>query len=127
MGSWRDRVLGTDPHTVGDDPDPRVSYANERTFLAWNRTALALVTAGLAISQLLPPFGFDGARRVIGIPLMVLGTVVAVLSLREWAANERAVRLHEPLPRSRLTILLALVVGAVGVVAVVVTIGWGSS
>ncbi|MET1000460.1 MAG: DUF202 domain-containing protein, partial [Acidimicrobiia bacterium] len=34
---------------VGRDPDPRFSYANERTFLAWNRTALALIAAGLAV------------------------------------------------------------------------------
>ena len=32
---------------VGDDPDPRFSLANERTFLAWIRTGLAFVTAGL--------------------------------------------------------------------------------
>ena len=37
---------------VGDDPDPRFSLANERTFLAWIRTGLAFVTAGLGISAL---------------------------------------------------------------------------
>ena len=44
------------------EPDARFTLANERTFLAWSRTALALVTAGLAIVQLLPPFpGVPGA------------------------------------------------------------------
>ena len=40
----------------GTEPDPRFTFANERTFLAWSRTALALVVAGLGIVQLLPPF-----------------------------------------------------------------------
>jgi putative membrane protein len=33
----------------GDEPDPRFSQASERTALAWMRTALALVAAGIAI------------------------------------------------------------------------------
>ena len=36
----------------GEDPDPRFSLANERTFLAWLRTGLALVVAGLAVEAL---------------------------------------------------------------------------
>ena len=44
------------PSPEDREPDVRFSYANERTFLAWIRTALALMTAGLAITQLLPPF-----------------------------------------------------------------------
>jgi hypothetical protein len=39
----------------GTEPDPRYTFANERTFLAWSRTALALVVAGLGVVQLLPP------------------------------------------------------------------------
>ena len=58
--------------------DARFSYANERTFLAWNRTALALVTAGLAVTQLLPPFDVPGGRRMIGIPLIGEAIVPAV-------------------------------------------------
>ena len=44
------------PADDGTEPDPRFTFANERTFLAWSRTALALVVAGLGIVQLLPPF-----------------------------------------------------------------------
>ena len=79
-------------HEVGDDPDPRFSMANERTFLAWNRTGLALISVGLAVTQLLPPFDFTGGRKVIGLPLIALGAAVSYLSLREWAANEAAMR-----------------------------------
>ena len=85
------------------EPDARFTFANERTFLAWIRTALALVAAGLAIVQLLPPFhGIRWGRHAIGIPLILLGAVVAVYSYLEWDANQRALRRGDPPRRSRL-------------------------
>ena len=107
---------GAEP-TSPADPDVRFSYANERTFLAWNRTALALVTAGLAVTQLLPPFDVPGGRRLIGLPLIGIGTVAAFLSYRHWVENERAMRSGEPLPPSLLPRLLAIVVTVVAAVA----------
>ena len=50
----------------GPDPDYRFTLANERTFLAWIRTALALVAGGVAVVQLIPEFAFPGARHVMG-------------------------------------------------------------
>jgi putative membrane protein len=105
---------------VGTDPDPRFSYANERTFLAWNRTSLALVAAGLAITSLLPEFDLAWGSRLIGVPLIVLGGLLAVTSYRRWEANERAMRLGEPLPPSRLVLLLATGVGAAAAIAAIV-------
>jgi uncharacterized membrane protein YidH (DUF202 family) len=58
-------------------PDARFSCANERTFLAWIRTALGLMTAGLAIAQLLPEFDFAGGHRLIGHPVIAVGVVMA--------------------------------------------------
>src|SRR5690349_23131098 len=85
----------------GTEPDPRFTFANERTFLAWSRTALALVVAGLAIVQLLPPFpGVPIGRQLLGIPLIVLGAVLAVVAYGEWVRNQRALRHSQPLPRS---------------------------
>ena len=49
-----DETPSADRTGDGDDLDPRLHYANERTFLAWIRTSLALMTAGLVITQLLP-------------------------------------------------------------------------
>ncbi len=106
-------------HTIGTEPDPRFSYANERTFLAWNRTSLALIAAGLAITALLPEFDVGAGRRLIGVPLIVLGALLAAASYRRWDANERAMRLGEPLPPSRLSLLLA---GGVAIVAAVAAI-----
>jgi putative membrane protein len=100
----------------GSDPDPRFTLANERTFLAWTRTALAFIAAGLAITQLLPDFATQTQRRLLGLPLIVLGAVIAFTSYRHWRASERAMRLSEPLPASHLPRVIALVtaLGAVG-------------
>jgi putative membrane protein len=125
--TWPEWLAGRDPREVGEDPDPRFSFANERTFLAWIRTALALISVGLAVTQLLPPFTLTGGRRVIGIPLIALGTVVALVALRSWAGNERAMREGTSLPRSWLGVALTVVVAFVGMAALVVALIWGES
>jgi putative membrane protein len=103
---------------VGSSPDPRFTFANERTYRAWNRTALALIGGGLAAGQLLR---FDSrlVRLVIALPPIVLGGVLAWTSYGRWEANERAMRLREPLPATGPPRLLA---ASVAVVAVVVAV-----
>jgi putative membrane protein len=81
----------------GEEPDPRFTLANERTYLAWNRTALALVGGGLAAAQLLH-FDSEAVRLLIALPPIALGGVLAGVSYRRWEANERAMRLGKPLP-----------------------------
>jgi len=107
--------------------DVRFSYANERTFLAWNRTALALVTAGLAITQLLPPFDVPGGRKMIGMPLIILGIVLAIASLRQWRKNEEAMHKGEPLPASPLPMIVAVVIGLSAVIAGILAAFGGSA
>jgi len=108
-------------------PDVRFSFANERTFLAWNRTSLAMVTAGLAITQLLPPFKVPGGRRMIGLPLIAMGTLVAIVSFFQWQRNERAMRKGEPLPTSVLPALVAAVVALSAVIALVLVVAEGGA
>jgi putative membrane protein len=106
---------------TGKEPDPRYTLANERTFLAWNRTALALVVAGLGIVQLLPPFpGVPWGRHVLGVPLIALGAGVSVTAYLEWRRTQAAMRRGTPLPRSVLPALLAGTIAGVAVVAAVV-------
>ncbi len=104
---------------IGSDPEPRTSFANERTFLAWIRTSLAMVVAGLAIIQLLPEFSVPFGRRIIGLPLIVLGFLMAVGSHRRWERNERALRLREGIPHSELPGIIAYGVSAVAIIAAV--------
>jgi len=107
----------------GTEPDPRFTFANERTFLAWSRTALALVVAGLGVVQLLPPFpGVPWGRHVLGVPLIVFGAVVAAVAYGEWVKNQRAMRLGQPLPRSVMPRLLAVVITSIAVIAAVVVL-----
>jgi putative membrane protein len=104
------------------EPDARFTYANERTFLAWNRTALALIATGVAATQLLPEFHVDGGRRILGLPMIALGALVAVTSCLHWKANERAMRRGQPLPRSPMPLVLSIGVGLVAVIAVVLAL-----
>jgi putative membrane protein len=120
------KVTDTEPSGEtgqGTEPDPRFTFANERTFLAWSRTALALVVAGLGVVQLLPPFpGVPWGRHVLGVPLIVFGAVVAVTAYGEWVRSQRALRLGQPLPRSVMPRLLSVVITAIAVIAAVVVL-----
>jgi putative membrane protein len=120
-----DQAASHDQAGAGDgtEPDPRFTFANERTFLAWSRTALALVVAGLGVVQLLPPFpGVPWGRHVLGVPLIVFGAVVAVTAYTEWTRSQRAMRHGQPLPRSVMPKLMAAVVFAMAVVSAVVVL-----
>ena len=111
------------PDDDGTEPDPRFTFANERTFLAWSRTALALVVAGLGVVQLLPPFpGVPWGRHVLGVPLIVFGAVVALTAYREWTASQRAMRHEQPLPRSYMPVIMTAIIATMAVVAAVVVL-----
>jgi len=99
---------------VGTEPDPRFTWANERTFLAWNRTALALIAAGLAAAQFLH-FNLHGLRLIVAVPLILLGAVLALASYLHWEDSERAIRLRQPLRYSWMPRLLT---GGIVVIAV---------
>jgi putative membrane protein len=108
------------------EPDVRFTYANERTFLAWNRTALALIATGVAATQLLPRFDITWGRRLLGLPLIALGALLALTSFAHWRANERAMRRGEPLPPSRIPLVLSIGIGVVAIIAVVLAMFEGT-
>lgn len=114
-----------DPEIVdeGSEPDPRFSFANERTFLAWIRTALALVAGGLVVTQVLPSFGFPGGRRLLGLPLMAVGAVIAAMAYQHWYASEQAMRFGRPLPRSPMLRVVSITVAVVAVLAAIFAVG----
>ena len=90
-----------------EDLDYRFTLANERTFLAWLRTALALLASAVATAQLVPQFSLPGARKTIALVLIVLSLLVAVSSLLRWRDVERAMRSGKPLPPVRTTWILS--------------------
>jgi len=88
------------PHSVydaGQEPDPRFSLANERTFLAWIRTSLAIVAGAVALHSLEVP-DTVWVRKVLVVVLLAVACLVAVSASTRWARTERAMRLREPLP-----------------------------
>ena len=87
--------------TVGDEPDPRWSLANERTLLAYSRTSLGLVVAGIAVVGSHTAADLPAWFAAVGLPLIATGLVLAVFGRRRFIEAQRAMRLHEPLPPPR--------------------------
>lgn len=112
-------IFPPDPRSVGSDPDYRFTLANERTFLSWLRTSLALVAGGLgAVVVLADVTGIE----VLAVVVLALAFVAAGTAYRRWALNERAMRLDEPLPPSLLPKVMTIGVALIGVVAVILLI-----
>jgi putative membrane protein len=99
----------------GNEPDARFSFANERTFLAWIRTSLALLAGGVALDAVALSFPRDVQRGLAAL-LVVLGLVSASAAWLRWAMAERAMRRGHPLPASALSAVLAVGVLAAGIV-----------
>ena len=116
---WPGRV-----YDEGEEPDARFSLANERTFLAWVRTSLALLAGAAALDALDLPMT-DRLQAGLAVVLALAGLVTAVQAWRGWVRIERALRRDEPLPDNRtgLVVTGAVVVVAVALVAVVVVPG----
>ncbi|MEU9238026.1 DUF202 domain-containing protein [Streptomyces shenzhenensis] len=108
----------------GTTPDYRFSLANERTFLAWLRTALALIGGGFAVDQFLPHLGRSW-RIGLALALLGAGVLCSLRAVNHWMRCERAMRRGEDLPVSRFPALLSVVIAVVAVAMVVVVVaGW---
>lgn len=100
----------------GHHPDYRFSLANERTFLAWIRTALAFMAGAVGIYQFAPDIATPWAREAVAVLLALAGAVLSLAAYHRWASNERAMRSDDALPYTRLLLILALFVTLVAVV-----------
>lgn len=102
-------------YDAGDEPDPRFSLANERTFLAWIRTSLALLAGAVAVDAL--PLGIgDLAQGLLALLLALTALFTAVHAWRHWARTERAMRTHARLPGNAAGIVVTAGVAVAGVV-----------
>ncbi len=111
---------------MGTTPDYRFSLANERTFLAWIRTGLAMIGGGLVVAQFLPPMAVPHLTKVLGIALILLGAGCALRAIDHWIRCEIAMRTGRPLPPSRFPAVLAVVValGSLALLAEVLIDWW---
>lgn len=101
---------------MGSEPDPRFTLANERTFLAWIRTALALMAGGIAVEAFTSDIFAPAVRQSVAILLLVLGMLLSGGAFVRWVGVERAMRRQAPLPLP----LIAPVLGMGGAVAAAV-------
>lgn len=100
---WARRLL-----PGGEEPDPRFSLANERTFLAWIRTAMALLAGGIAIEAFAIDIFEPAVRKGISLLLLVLGMFVSGGAFMRWLGVERAMRHSRPLPMPLIAPVLGL-------------------
>ena len=107
----------------GEEPDPRCSLANERTFLSWVRTALAMLAGAVALHSLQLP-QTSWLRGIVVLTLLVVGALCTLLAFVRWAKVERAMRLRQPLPHFSLGWLLTASIVLVSVLlAITLTVG----
>lgn len=102
------------------EPDYRFTLANERTFLAWQRTALGLVAAGVALQQFAAAVLPGGLTAVLAVVVVLLGGLVAVLGLVGWYRTQQAMRSGQPLRPTRAIPLLGV---GLALAAIVVAAG----
>lgn len=107
---------------VGDEPDPRFSMANERTALAWLRTALAVVAGGVGLTSVVRIADLTRALDVVAAVMCTGGGWLAVSAVLGWRRREVALRTGRPLPAPVALpwAAAAVVVGALALAVLVV-------
>lgn len=101
----------------GSEPDPRFTLANERTYLAWIRTAMASIAAGVALEALATHLE-EAARRLTATALISLGILSALGAHHRWRKIEQALRHGRALPTLRWSVGLGYAVALVGLVLI---------
>lgn len=113
---------------------PTDHLANERTFLAWMRTSVAIMTFGFVvvkfslfvkqITMLLGdgvhqlPLPAKGYSAILGIVLVALGTIMAWLAYVRFRRTEKQLTENKYIPSSTLSMLFTLAIILVGILLV---------
>lgn len=96
------------------EPDYRFTLANERTFLSWIRTALALLAGAVAIAEFAPEFPVAGGGRWLAGALTIVSLAATVGAALRWRTAQQAMRRNAPLPSTFMPWLLAVCVALIG-------------
>ena len=107
----------------GTEPDYRFSMANERTFLAWIRTALAILAGAMLLHQFATKVQPPWLLLALSLSLVMISAVLSWGAYRRWRANEIAMRHAQALPRS---VLLPFMAGSATMLALIVAVILGA-
>lgn len=105
----------------GKEPDARFTLANERTFLAWIRTALAFLAGGIALEAFAIDSFLPQVRTGISVLLIIIGMLISLGAAVHWRRIEMSMRLSKPLPIPLIIPILGFG-GAVAAAVIVVLI-----
>jgi len=97
----------------------QLALANERTFLAWIRTSLALVVTGVALEAFEVPMP-ERWRQIAASLFILLGVAAAVQAWIGWKVTDAALRADEPVPAPAIRLLIV-----VGTIAATLVVGIG--
>lgn len=114
--SWLARTLLPE----GEEPDPRFTLANERTFLAWIRTSLAFLAGGVALEAFRSPNVPEHLWSTAAVLVLIVGMLIGLGAAVRWLRVERAMRTGRALPVPAIVPFLA----GVAVVACAVVLGF---
>jgi putative membrane protein len=103
----------------GKEPDPRFTLANERTFLSWLSTSLALTAGGVAMAAVPTHVFVPWVRTLLALALVLLAALAAAMAYPRWRSVQRALRRQDPLPTPALAPVLGYGVAAVALLALV--------
>lgn len=106
---------------MNTEPDYRYSLANERTYLAWVRTGLALIAGGIGIRIFISDAGGSWLLYIAALGSCLLGGVLTVTSYRHWIDVQKSMETGAPLPTQRGPLILTI-----GVVALMVVVMAGT-
>lgn len=118
----REDALGRRLFPDGEEPDARFTLANERTFLAWIRTSLAFVAAGVALEAFTLGGLTPGMRKAFAVAIIAVGVLIALGAGVRWWRVETAMRRSKPLPVPGIVPLLGIIAAVGAVVAAILVV-----
>ncbi|MDY3127192.1 MAG: DUF202 domain-containing protein [Corynebacterium sp.] len=116
---WLSTVL----FPTGQDPDPSFTLANEQTFLAWIRTAVAFLAGGIGADAFANSQPQDPQWRVIALVLPLVALIISVSAVVRWIRIERSLRQRKSLPVPSALFVMALAVFIAAAVTVYSVVG----
>ncbi|WP_433609801.1 YidH family protein [Prescottella agglutinans] len=117
MRGWRPRAF-----REGDDPDPRFTLANERTFLAWVRTGLGLIAAAVGLEAFGSSVVGPDVHTALVVGLLVGAVLLVLFAFARWMAVEAAMRTGRSLPVPAIAALLSCLIAGAGVTLLIVVV-----